>query len=197
MKRARSSESTSNEKVESEPNRESRGIENSTVPSTLSKPVSPPHRRLRISSHGTKSQPDGASRTSNTTGEETREATRTSTPTLAAIEAGQTTITHHLSFISSRLRQTVRPAQPNEPRLALSDWVDLYRRNEHDHGTHFVIHQHDHPVAGAHYDLRLQFSATSSVSWSVVFGMPGDPNSRKPNRNAIETRVHCLWVSAG
>lgn len=58
-----------------------------------------------------------------------------------------------------------------------------------------MIHQHDHPIAGPHYDLRLQFSDTSSVSWSVMYGVPGDPNGgRRVNRNAIETRVHCLWV---
>ncbi|KAK2743142.1 ABC1 domain containing protein [Colletotrichum kahawae] len=60
-------------------------------------------------------------------------------------------------------------------------------------GAHFVVHQHDHPVAGTHYDLRLQINATSSVSWAVMYGLPGDANSRRLNRNATETRVHCLW----
>lgn len=58
-----------------------------------------------------------------------------------------------------------------------------------------MVHQHDHPVSGPHYDLRLQFSETSSVSWSVMYGLPGDPNSRRLNRNATETRVHSYWVS--
>ena len=26
-----------------------------------------------------------------------------------------------------------------------------------------------------------------------MYGLPGDPNSRRLNRNATETRVHCLW----
>ncbi|KAI5865868.1 DNA polymerase ligase-domain-containing protein [Durotheca rogersii] len=59
-------------------------------------------------------------------------------------------------------------------------------------GAHFVVHQHDHPVAGPHYDLRLQINGRSSASWAVAYGLPGDANSRRPNRAAIETRVHCL-----
>ncbi|KAF4462813.1 ABC1 domain containing [Fusarium albosuccineum] len=60
-------------------------------------------------------------------------------------------------------------------------------------GAHFVIHQHDHPVAGTHYDLRLQINETSSASWAIMYGLPGDPNSMRLNRNATETRIHCLW----
>jgi tRNA G46 methylase TrmB len=29
-----------------------------------------------------------------------------------------------------------------------------------------------------------------------MYGLPGDPNSRRLNRNATETRVHNLWVGA-
>lgn len=116
---------------------------------------------------------------------------------LAQIEAGEITVTDHLKIFSSRYEKIARPIselpEPT-PRLQLTKWVDLYRRNEHAEGHHFVIHQHDHPVAGPHYDLRLQFSETSSVSWSVMYGLPGEPNSQRLNRNATETRVHCLWV---
>jgi hypothetical protein len=59
-------------------------------------------------------------------------------------------------------------------------------------GAHFVIHLHDHPVAGPHYDLRLQINPTSSASWAIMKGLPGDPNSITLNRNATETRVHTL-----
>jgi hypothetical protein len=114
--------------------------------------------------------------------------------TLAAIEAGQVEVTDHLSIVSSRLSQSARPAISHVPRLQIADWVSLYQRNQHLEGRHFVIHQHDHPIAGPHYDLRLQFSDSSSVSWSIMYGLPGDPNSRRLNRNATETRVHCLWV---
>lgn len=61
-------------------------------------------------------------------------------------------------------------------------------------GAHFVIRQHDHPVAGTHYDLRLQINETSSVSWAIMYGLPGDFNSVRLNRNATETRIHCLGV---
>ncbi|KAJ5142846.1 uncharacterized protein N7515_001633 [Penicillium bovifimosum] len=113
---------------------------------------------------------------------------------LAAIEAGQVEGIDHLSVISTRLRECVRvlPDQPTV-RLPIGEWIDLYQRNEHPEGRHFVIHQHDHPIAGPHYDLRLQFSETSSVSWSIMYGLPGDPNSQRLNRNATETRIHCLW----
>lgn len=29
-----------------------------------------------------------------------------------------------------------------------------------------------------------------------MYGLPGDPNSKRLNRNATETRVHCLWVTS-
>jgi hypothetical protein len=44
-----------------------------------------------------------------------------------------------------------------------------------------------------HYDLRLQFSQTSTISFAIPYGLPGNPNSVRPNRMAIETRVHNLW----
>lgn len=113
---------------------------------------------------------------------------------LAAIEAGEEKIENHLEVFSTRLHEAIRPRMPSETRLAHSDWIDLYQRNQHPHGRHFVIHQHDHPVSGPHYDLRLQFSESSSLSFALMYGLPGNPNSRKLNRNATETRVHNLWV---
>ncbi|KAJ6140557.1 hypothetical protein N7470_010353 [Penicillium chermesinum] len=154
--------------------------------SSLKTPVSPPPRkRLSNSKNGNSS--------------ESKSATATAEPDtphdLAAIEAGQVQVDDHLSVISKRLSDLTRPALESEklPRISNGDWIQLYRRNEHPNGRHFVIHQHDHPVAGPHYDLRLQFSETSSVSWSIMYGLPGDPNSERLNRNATETRVHCLW----
>jgi hypothetical protein len=44
-----------------------------------------------------------------------------------------------------------------------------------------------------HYDLRLQFSKTSSISFALPKGLPGDPNSKSTGRLAIETRVHNYW----
>ncbi|KAJ5757945.1 uncharacterized protein N7511_006639 [Penicillium nucicola] len=116
------------------------------------------------------------------------------TPSLAAIEAGQVQVKDHLKIISTKLSQCICPIPKQSfPQLPIADWADLYRRNERPDGRHFVIHQHDHPVAGPHYDLRLQISETSSVSWAIMYGMPGDPNSTRLNRNATETRIHCLW----
>ncbi|KAK5448152.1 hypothetical protein LTS15_009176 [Exophiala xenobiotica] len=111
----------------------------------------------------------------------------------AAVEAGEVEIDDHVTFFSSKLLSATRPKIEGQPRLAHNEWLDLYQRNLNDRGHHFVVHQHDHPVAGTHYDLRLQCNATSSISFAIMYGLPGDPNSRKLNRNATETRVHNLW----
>ncbi|KAF2755068.1 hypothetical protein EJ05DRAFT_519745 [Pseudovirgaria hyperparasitica] len=109
--------------------------------------------------------------------------------TPAAVEAGSATIGNHLEYFCARLTPLCRPPTA----LSIDDYGALFKRNQHEHGRHFVVHQHSHPVAGVHYDLRLQVSATSSVSWAVPYGLPGDPNSKRLNRMAIETRVHCVW----
>ena len=160
---------------------------------SLDAPVSPPKRRLRLD------KPPSTRRSIPHRSIETAEAASTtstsSPPKLAAIEAGKVQVKDHLNIFSSRLSQCIRPSTSQEtPVLQITDWTDLFRRNDWPHGRHFVVHQHDHPIAGPHYDLRLQFSDSSSVSWSVMYGLPGDPNSRRLNRNATETRVHCYWV---
>ncbi|KNG90788.1 hypothetical protein ANOM_000832 [Aspergillus nomiae NRRL 13137] len=157
--------------------------------STLDAPVSPP--RKRSTAKATHSR--NASSNLNTSAKEAEASTNKEHHNLAAIEAGQVQVTDHLSIFSSRLRQSARPTVLQSPRLHIPDWVSLYQRNQYPEGRHFVIHQHDHPIAGPHYDLRLQFSDSSSVSWSIMYGLPGNPNSRRMNRNATETRVHCLW----
>lgn len=151
--------------------------------SSLKAPVSPPQRKRQI-----RSQAAEASQRSS--------ASPNNEHNLAAIEAGEVKVDDHLGIISAKLHQFIQPSLKSQqmPRLSIAEWVDLYQRNDHPEGRHFVIHQHDHPVAGPHYDLRLQFSKTSSVSWSIMYGLPGDPNSQRLNRNATETRIHCLWV---
>ncbi|KAF2235321.1 hypothetical protein EV356DRAFT_483884 [Viridothelium virens] len=114
-------------------------------------------------------------------------------PSLAAVEAGKAQVDNHLAYFSIRLSRASRLTAAPTPRLSLHQFAELYHRNESADGHHFVIHQHDHPVAGVHYDLRLQFSESSSISFAVPYGMPGDPNSRRQLRMAIETRVHNLW----
>ena len=111
-------------------------------------------------------------------------------PELAAIEAGEVRIRNHLEYFSHHLSHYARAISP----LSIPSFVDLYKRNQHPHGRHWVIHQHDHPVAGVHYDLRLQINETSSVSWAIMYGMPGNANSMRLNRNATETRIHNVWV---
>ncbi|GKT74719.1 hypothetical protein ColTof4_07142 [Colletotrichum tofieldiae] len=98
-------------------------------------------------------------------------------------------------FFAHLARRTLSPYPARTPRLAADTALrDLFLAHAGSRrGAHFVVHQHDHPVAGAHYDLRLQVNATSSVSWAVMYGLPGDPSSGRPSRNATETRVHCLW----
>ncbi|KAF4974171.1 hypothetical protein FZEAL_8893 [Fusarium zealandicum] len=126
----------------------------------------------------------------------TSQATPTSTsvpsspPTTANIESGSATIDDHLTHFKSHLSKHLYSSPP----LSISSYASLYENNAgNTHGAHFVIHQHDHPVAGTHYDLRLQINETSSASWAIMYGLPGDPNSVRLNRNATETRVHCLW----
>lgn len=121
----------------------------------------------------------------------------TNSLSLAAVEAGEVQAEDPVKLFSARLAAVARPLSTSleGPRLPVKDWIDLYSKNQHENGCHFVIHQHDHPIAGPHYDLRLQFSGSSSLSWAVMYGLPGNPNSRRMNRNATETRVHCLWVS--
>jgi len=128
--------------------------------------------------------------------EESRKSSkkRASSPSLAAIEAGEVVIEDHLDYFLKHLEKACRPVEANTPRLSIESFADLYRRNQHDNGRHFVVHQHNHPVAGIHYDLRLQFSSTSCVSWSIPYGLPGNPNSKRMGRMAVETRVHNLWV---
>ncbi|EGR47299.1 uncharacterized protein TRIREDRAFT_64757, partial [Trichoderma reesei QM6a] len=114
----------------------------------------------------------------------------------AQIEAGAVQISNHLARFSSSLSSHLRPTSADVPRLSIARYARLYESCAGSPGgAHFVVHQHDHPVAGTHYDLRLQINETSSVSWAVMYGLPGDANSSRLSRNATETRIHCLWAS--
>ncbi|KAM0335378.1 hypothetical protein ACHAQA_000423 [Verticillium albo-atrum] len=133
---------------------------------------------------------------------QTQDEPSATTPTAAAIESGTASIADHAAHFSALLaKATLSPFPPGAPRLPVATYRSLYESClGAARGAHFVIHQHDHPVAGPHYDLRLQVNASSSASWAVMYGMPGDANSARLGRNATETRVHCLWnhlVEAG
>ncbi|KAF4339617.1 abc1 containing protein [Fusarium beomiforme] len=111
-------------------------------------------------------------------------------PTTADIESGSASVQDHLSHFKAHLSEHIITPSP----ISISSYASLYARNYGSPaGAHFVIHQHDHPIAGMHYDLRLQINETSSASWAIMYGLPGDPQSVRLNRNATETRVHCLW----
>lgn len=153
------------------------------VPSSLIRDISPPRlpKRRKIS-HSARNnhrnepnQPPGSG----------------ATP--AAVEAGEAKVDDHLTYFTKHLSQALRATREGVPRISIRDFANLYERNQHEHGNHFVIHQHNHPKAGVHYDLRLQFSETSSLSFAVPKGLPGNPNSKSLGRMAVETRVHSLW----
>lgn len=113
-------------------------------------------------------------------------------PSAAAIEAGKAIVQDHLDYFCDKFK-ALRSCVSDSPRLSISDFRALYQRNQHEHGCHFVVHQHDHPIAGVHYDLRIQISATSTLSFAIPYGLPGNANSKRPMRMAIETRVHTIW----
>ncbi|OAL56945.1 hypothetical protein IQ07DRAFT_607202 [Pyrenochaeta sp. DS3sAY3a] len=151
------------------------------IPSSLARDISPPPRAKRRRGSCIP------------TSQASLEPADTIEPTLAAIEAGRAKIEDHLTYFRKHLQAAARLTSPGIPRLSISDFSSLYQSNQHEHGNHFVIHQHNHPKAGVHYDLRIQFSDASSISFAIPKGLPGDPNSKSIGRLAIETRVHCLW----
>ncbi|KAI0169826.1 DNA polymerase ligase-domain-containing protein, partial [Hypoxylon sp. FL1284] len=116
-------------------------------------------------------------------------------PEASAVEAGKARIEDYLDYFTGILAKgMLSPFPSSSSRLPIEEYHRLYGANSgNPKGAHFVIHQHDHPVAGTHYDLRLQINETSSASWAIMYGLPGDPNSQRLNRNATETRIHCLW----
>ena len=154
-----------------------------TPPQSLRASISPPPSRAR------KSTPQSIDSVAVRDSRSTHQPENTA-PTSAAVEAGEAQIQNHLEYFSSLVSSSARPSAP----LPIHAFVELYKRNQHEHGRHWVIHQHDHPVAGVHYDLRLQINKTSSISWAIMYGLPGNCNSRRLNRNATETRVHNIWV---
>lgn len=141
---------------------------------------------------------DAASSSSSDEDEEPSHRQGEEQPTASAIEAGKAGIEDHLDYFCALLAKTsLSPFPSGTPHLSVEGYRKLYEVNAgSSRGAHFIIHQHDHPIAGTHYDLRLQINETSSASWAIMYGLPGDPNSFRLNRNATETRIHCLWASS-
>ena len=71
-------------------------------------------------------------------------------PSLAAIEAGTKRIEDHLEYFSKSFRTALRSVA--SPPLSIDGFGQLYRRNQHRQGHHFVVHQHDHPVSGIQHE---------------------------------------------
>jgi hypothetical protein len=151
------------------------------VPTSLARDISPPRPLKRRKTSGVPSPSGTPAHIPNVE------------PTLAAVEAGKAKIDDHLAYFRSHLAKANRATPSDVARLSIKDFSTLYHSNQHEHGNHFVIHQHNHPRAGVHYDLRLQFSKSSSMSFAVPKGLPGDPDSRSIGRMAIETRIHNYW----
>jgi hypothetical protein len=144
------------------------------APKSLKRKISPPPpQKTRSTIKGLK-----------TTLESANEESQAS-PSTAAFE-GELKIRDHLEYFSVRFASASKPPRP--ARLPIEAFRDLYMRSQDCYGHHFRHHQHGHPVAGTHYDLRLQINVFDSASWAVMYG-----DSKWLNRNATETRVHRLW----
>ncbi|KAI3324690.1 hypothetical protein HD806DRAFT_521774 [Xylariaceae sp. AK1471] len=152
-------------------------------------------RNLQWSIDITGSSHDAASSSSSDEHEEPPPSRDEEQPTTSEVEAGKANVDDHLNYFSGLLaKTTLSPFPSGTAHLSVKDYRELYENNSgNPGGAHFIIHQHDHPIAGTHYDLRLQINEMSSASWAIMYGLPGDPNSFRLNRNATETRVHCLW----
>ena len=111
-----------------------------TPPTSLEAPISPPHGRTNVneSTHKSRDKCCESTQSFETQPHPARD--------LAAIEAGEAVIREHLKYFSEHLKQAAKtsPAPP----LSIPHFVQLYQRNQHIQGHHFVVHQHDHPVAG-------------------------------------------------
>ena len=119
-------------------------------PATLRRDISPPPPR-KISS----AQPQAISMIESGAGDGIKSQkeviNRDDGPSLAAIEAGQAQIQDHLEYFTKHLKEVSRPT--SHPRLNIQDFNTLYRHNQHKHGRHFVVHQHDHPISGIYTSI--------------------------------------------
>lgn len=90
----------------------------------------------------------------------------------ALIENNTVKITDHLAWFSQLLKKAILDPFPAvRPQLPISEYQSLYNDSfQSTAGAHFVVTQHDHPVAGPHYDLRLQINGESSCSWAIMYG---------------------------
>lgn len=115
------------------------------MPSTLARDISPPPTRKPIGSGSFVDDDIPVEHKAKTAHEQPKTSDG---PSLAAIEAGEAQVRDHLAYFSDHFRLTSRDTPSTLPRITIGDFQNLYKRNEHSRGCHFVIHQHDHPIAG-------------------------------------------------
>lgn len=125
------------------------------TPFTLSRDISPPPRRKTSNSLVIKDITEPTQKLEARNGHSAHETDREPDPTLAAIEAGHAQIRNHLEFFAKDFRETLRP--DTSPRLTIHNFEILCKRNQHSHGRHFVVHQHDHPISGISSHPVLRF----------------------------------------
>ena len=108
------------------------------IPPSLSRDISPPTRLLKRRKISFRTSP------------KLKQDDAPAPPSLAAVEAGRARVENHLAYFAEHLSKSCRAREESEPRIDIDEWADLYAQNEHEHGNHFVVHQHDHPISGVH-----------------------------------------------
>jgi hypothetical protein len=115
------------------------------MPHTLARDISPPPTRKHP---GTRSSAIEKQTVEPQALNEHEQRNSSDGPSPAAIEAGKAQVRDHLAYFSHHLRLNSRETPSTLPRITIDEFANLYKRNQHPHGRHFVIHQHDHPISG-------------------------------------------------
>jgi hypothetical protein len=115
------------------------------LPNTLARDISPPPTRK---SPGTRSSAVEKTTVVTQTLNEHEQRKASDGPSLAAIESGKAQVRDHLAYFSLHFSLNSRETPSDLPRITVEEFENLYKRNQHAHGCHFVIHQHDHPISG-------------------------------------------------
>jgi hypothetical protein len=119
-----------------------------TTPDTLVRDISPPPaRRSRIERKTDAIEQKTTPKKTGTPDDE---------PGLAAVEAGKAHVKDHLAYFSHHSYRAARQTPTQFPRITREDFQDLYMRNQHAKGRHFVVHQHDHPISGSSNNATQQ-----------------------------------------
>lgn len=156
------------------------------TPITLAREISPPPARRSRTEKTQAIEKNVTFKKPDTTMEE---------PGLAAVEAGEAQVDDHLAYFSHHLYRASRQTPADFPRIELEDFQDLYARNQHAQGRHFVVHQHDHPIAGRLNDSPYQYSSRPKLMMQgKVCIMTCDCSSPKRAPSASPYRMACLVI---